>query len=47
MLIQHPNGTQTTAVVAAGNAYKRDAGVRHNVINKSEKKSFIEIELNN
>ena len=48
MLLQHPDGTETTAVVAAGNAYRRDAGVRHNVINASEiKMSFIEIELKN
>ena len=48
MLLQHPDGTETTAVVAPGNAYRRDAGVRHNVINASEiKMSFIEIELKN
>ena len=48
MLLQHPDGTETTAVIAAGNAYRRDAGVRHNVINASEiKMSFIEIELKN
>mgnify|MGYP001192047336 CR=1 FL=1 len=48
MLLQHPDGTETTTVVTAGNAYRRDAGVRHNVINASEiKMSFIEIELKN
>ena len=46
MLLQHPDGTETESEVAAGNAYIRDAGVQHNVINKSDKKmSFIEIEF--
>ena len=48
MMLQHPDGTKTDSEVAAGNAYIRDAGVHHNVINKSEKKmSFIEIEFKN
>ena len=46
MLLQHPDGTETESEVAAGNAYIRDAGVYHNVINISDKKmSFIEIEF--
>ena len=46
MLLQHPDGTETESEVAAGNAYIRDAGVHHNVINISDKKmSFIEIEF--
>jgi len=48
MLLQNPDGTQTSSEVSAGSAYSRDAGVRHNVINASEQKmSFIEIELKN
>jgi mannose-6-phosphate isomerase-like protein (cupin superfamily) len=48
MLLQNPDGTQTTSEVLAGNAYSRDAGVSHNVINQSEQKmSFIEVELKN
>ena len=46
MRLQHPDGTETESEVAAGNAYIRDAGVHHNVINISDKKmSFIEIEF--
>ena len=46
MRLQHPDGTETESEVAAGNAYIRDAGVHHNVINTSDKKmSFIEIEF--
>ena len=48
MMLQHPDGIETEAVVAAGNAYIRDAGIHHNVINKSDQKmSFIEIEFKN
>ena len=48
MLLQHPDGTQTNSKVSAGNAYRRDAGVNHNVVNISEQQmSFIEIELKN
>ena len=46
MRLQHPDGTETESEVAVGNAYFRDAGVHHNVINISDKKmSFIEIEF--
>ena len=46
MRLQHPDGTETESQVPAGNAYIRDAGVHHNVINISDKKmSFIEIEF--
>ena len=45
-MLQHPDGTETLSEVASGNAYIRDAGVHHNVINKSNQKmSFIEIEF--
>lgn len=48
MTLQNPDGTETTSEVPAGNAYSRDAGVSHNVINQSEQKmSFIEVELKN
>ena len=48
MMLQHPEGIETDSEVAAGNAYIRDAGVHHNVINKSDQKmSFIEIEFKN
>ena len=48
MLLQKPDGTQTISKVQAGNAYSRDAGVSHNVINQSEQKmSFVEVELKN
>ena len=46
MRLQNPDGAETETEVAAGNAYIRDAGVHHNVINTSDKKmSFIEIEF--
>ena len=48
MMLQHPDGSQTLSEVSAGNAYSRDAGVSHNVINISDQQmSFIEIELKN
>ena len=48
MVIQHPDGTQTRSEVHAGSAYSRNAGVRHNVINDSQRQmSFIEIEIMN
>ena len=48
MMLQHPDGRQTISEVPAGNAYSRDAGVSHNVINTSDQQmSFIEIELKN
>ena len=46
MRLQHPDGTETELEVAVGNAYIKDAGVHHNVINISDKKMiFIEIEF--
>ena len=48
MMLQHPDGSQTISEVSAGNAYSKDAGVSHNVINTSgQQMSFIEIELKN
>ncbi len=46
MLLEHPDGSKTEAHVLAGDAYRRTAGICHNVINGSEKKmSFVEVEL--
>ena len=46
MRIEDPDGTETEAHVLVGDAYRRTAGIRHNVVNASERKmSFIEIEL--
>ena len=46
MRLEHPDGSVTEAYVPMGDAYKRTAGVRHNVVNASEQKmTFIEIEL--
>ena len=46
MRLEHPDGSVTEAYVPMGDAYKRTAGIRHNVVNASEQKmTFIEIEL--
>lgn len=46
MLLQNPDGTKTTTEIVKGGAYRRNAGVNHNVINFSDKPmSFIEIEI--
>jgi quercetin dioxygenase-like cupin family protein len=46
MLLEHPDGKTTTALVRAGDCYRRDAGVNHNVINGGTAKMiFIEVEL--
>jgi mannose-6-phosphate isomerase-like protein (cupin superfamily) len=46
MILENPDGTESTTEIKKGNAYIREAGVRHNVINASEKLMvFIEIEL--
>ena len=48
MVLKSLDGTYTTDEIAEKNAYKRDASIRHNAINVSDKKvSFIEIELIN
>ena len=40
------DGENTSVFVAAGDAYRRNAGVKHNVINNGKvPMSFIEIEL--
>ncbi|MFN6951183.1 MAG: cupin domain-containing protein [Albidovulum sp.] len=46
MLLEEPGGGTRKVVVAAGEAYKRPAGVEHNVVNHAEAPMrFIEIEL--
>ncbi len=46
MELEEPDGDSRRVSVAAGTAYRRDKGVRHNVINAGEKPmSFVEVEL--
>lgn len=46
MLIENPDGTTRQVLVPAGSAYRRDAGVEHNVVNDgSAPMSFVEVEL--
>lgn len=46
MRLEEPGGTNRDVTVAAGEAYAREVGVEHNVINAGETTmSFVEIEL--
>ena len=46
MRLEHLEWSATKALVPAGEAYRRVAGIRHNAINASEKMmSFVEVEL--
>lgn len=46
MRIQDPDGSQRNLQVAAGDSYRRDAGVNHNVINAGHADMcFVEVEL--
>ncbi|WP_343079245.1 cupin domain-containing protein [Ostreiculturibacter nitratireducens] len=46
MLLEEPGGGSREVTVKAGDAYKRPAGVEHNVINRGDAPmSFVEIEL--
>ena len=46
MKIEHPDGEDTSVFVAAADAYRRNAGIKHNVINNGKvPMAFIEIEL--
>ena len=46
MRIEDPDGTTRRVLVPRGSAYRRDAGVEHNVINDgAAPMSFIEVEL--
>ncbi|MEZ5868059.1 MAG: cupin domain-containing protein [Defluviimonas denitrificans] len=46
MLLEEPGGAAREVLVRAGDAYKRAAGVEHNVVNNgAAPMSFIEVEL--
>ena len=46
MRLEHPDGSESETRIPMGYAYRRTAGIRHNVVNASDQKmSFIEIEL--
>ena len=46
MRLELPDGATNEVSVAAGTAYRRDAGVEHNVINAGDAPmSFVEVEL--
>ena len=46
MLLEEPGGAVREVLVRAGEAYKRTAGVEHNVVNNGTvPMSFIEVEL--
>ena len=46
MCLENQDGTTTHVTVLSGSAYRREAGVEHNVINEGKKSmSFVEVEL--
>lgn len=46
MLVEEPGGGRRQAQVAAGESYRRQAGVEHNVINEgAAPMAFVEVEL--
>jgi quercetin dioxygenase-like cupin family protein len=46
MRLEEPDGVVREVFVAAGSAYRRDKGVKHNVINGGDvAMSFVEVEL--
>lgn len=46
MALEEPGGARREVLVRAGEAYRRDAGVEHNVINAgSARMCFVEVEL--
>lgn len=46
MLLELPEGKTAEATVRAGDAYRRNAGVEHNVINNGDRPmAFVEVEL--
>jgi len=46
ILIEEPDGATREVVVPMGAAYRREAGVRHNVVNAGRAAmSFVEVEL--
>lgn len=46
MLLEEPDGTTREVTIPAGTAYRRNAGVRHNVVNAGPTNMvFVEVEL--
>ena len=46
MLLETPDGSKISATIAAGDAYRRPAGVHHNVTNSGDAEMvFIEVEI--
>ena len=46
MLLEEPDGTTRAFRIEAGQSYRRNAGVEHNVINGGDQPmSFVEVEL--
>ena len=45
MLLEEPGGGTRRVVIPAGTAYRRQAGVEHNVICDGPGMSFVEVEL--
>lgn len=46
MLLEEPSGENRAVFVSAGDSYRRERGVRHNVINDgSQDMAFVEVEL--
>ena len=46
MLLETPDGSKISATIAAGHAYRRPAGVHHNVTNSGNAEMvFIEVEI--
>ena len=46
MQLEEPGGTTRDVTIAAGDAYRREKGVKHNVINGgTSPMSFVEVEL--
>ena len=46
MLLETPDGSKISATIAAGDAYRRSAGVHHNVTNSGDAEMvFIEVEI--
>ena len=46
MLLETPDGSKISATIAAGDAYRRPAGVHHNVTNSGNAEMvFIEVEI--
>jgi mannose-6-phosphate isomerase-like protein (cupin superfamily) len=46
MLLEEPGGASRTVETAAGQSYRRDAGIEHNVVNGGRlPMAFVEVEL--